>query len=220
MATRLSWMCAMAVEKRNDVKVGMVESSKRGEKRKVNEISPPPPLPPLPLLSTLSGILKDVLNEADEEKKAKKKKKIKKVDEANEAKKKEEAKKTCEHCGKTLADKYTYNRHVGLRERNGNSCMKPRNPDELYVTCRYPTCGKKLQKRSMNQHERDFHNEKKDKYPFKCKECGKGFGQPPTLDDHMNSKLHKNNRQYACANCGRRFTQSGQRNRHEETCDN
>ncbi|KAI3388782.1 hypothetical protein SNEBB_005223 [Seison nebaliae] len=76
-----------------------------------------------------------------------------------------------------------------------------------------PLCPKVLGARSNMLHHIYVHTKEK---PYECDVCKKCFGDYSILNKHQ--RIHNNYKPHQCQFCGKTFAQSGNRGRHENSC--
>ncbi|XP_063542432.1 zinc finger protein ZFP2-like [Cydia strobilella] len=98
----------------------------------------------------------------------------------------------CEHCGKVMANKITYQNHVSLFHKGKTD-----------YCCHI--CGKYLSKAHALKKHLDMHNNVKPPKTKKCNICGRLFMSNISLRYHMYT--HTGERPFRCPHCETAFSQ-------------
>ena len=128
----------------------------------------------------------------------------------------------CELCGKAFSSEGLLKMHVG-----SNKCKLEDQPLLHCSQCNFTTkvqsylnkhmrtvheklpctiCGKLVPKVRLKTHLVIFHTDNSAK-PYQCKECGKGFANKCSYQDHTN--IHTGEKPYQCPLCEKRFASNG-----------
>lgn len=104
----------------------------------------------------------------------------------------------CDKCDAVLKNKYSLASHIKDVHKK--------------VPCSF--CGIMMSSNQVRNHVLSRHTENNLK-PHQCELCGKGFGVPQNLKDHMN--IHTGAKPYLCKHCGKSYSDQGNCRMHERT---